>query len=569
MSLETLLREGAPEAHFDAGDVERRVRRTQVRRRRLLGGGALLGLVVAGLGAWALLRHDEPSSVTAGPPDTITVTVPFTEEALVGTRWVQVAPVSTAPAWIEFDAGQARVGDSCRTTDGAWDVEEGRLRLELVTVDAGELPQPADPDAPPLCPVDPRQLTQDPILRADGRLVLGGIELRRLDDLGRPGTREDLVGDWQTPDGEVEVSFDTTVRISACEFAFVFDDERGRMDSYNPACDFAPPASTISEAVLDGRPIVDGDDLWMITPNDIAHLVRTGQVAPAVDLSAGPWVPEDTTGFADAPRIELTSGGSFRAVGSCSFWSGPWELVDGRPVVDVRSHGAGWCAPEEEDGDALVAGAAVDGPLVLDGDRLMAGAVPFRQLGYDLAVSTEDELVGRWTNDDGGMVEFAEDTLTIDGTCATFGWERWRGGIRYRPIDTCLIGIDPRSAERLGLGSRPDLRLDGDDLYFLHDSGAIAVYHRQPGPDGGERMLYTAFGEMRVDPRWEVSEDGEWNQLGFEWDGALVRVDAVPEDVDVAAPRNARTANCGDYTVIVDGPDDAADILFDVLDCSD
>lgn len=274
MSLDTLLREAAPEAHFEPEDVERRVRRTRTNRRRMLGGGALVVLVVAGLGAWALVRHDEPSSVVAGPPPT-SATVPFTEDALEGTRWVQVSPTATAPAWVAFDAaGQARISDGCRTIDGAWTVAGGGLRLVALTDSSEQLPQPVDPDAPPLCPVEPTSLARDPALHTDGRLVLGDVELRRLDTLGRPGTREDLLGEWQTPDGEIAVRFDTTVQVDGCEFAFVFDEERGRMDSYNPACDwFGGPIISVSQAVLRGRPIVDGDDLWMVTPGEIAHLV--------------------------------------------------------------------------------------------------------------------------------------------------------------------------------------------------------------------------------------------------------------------------------------------------------
>jgi hypothetical protein len=568
MTLETLLREAAPEATFDPEDVQHRVRRSRARRRGLLGGLALVLLLAGGLAALALLRQDEPSSVVTGPPDD-SASVSFTSGALEGTRWVQVAPDSTAPAWVEFDvADQARVGDGCRVVDGTWIVAGGRLRLVVPNDSTDELPQPRDPDAPPLCPVEPTQLTRDPALHADGRLVLGGLELRRVDTLGEPGARDDLLGQWQTPDGELDVGFDTTIHVNSCEFAFVFDDERGRMDSYNPACDFIGPAATVSHAVLRGRPIVDDDELWMVSPDAVARLVRTGRApSPTVVLSDGPWVPEDPADFVDLPRIVFTTGGSFRAFGSCASWTGTWEAVDGRPVVDVTSSTVGFCTQEDEAGDVYVAGLAGGGPVDIDGDVMNVGPYRFRQLGGEAAVTVPENLVGRWTAADGHVVQFSEDTLSVDDTCATVGWDLSASTLRYRPVSTCRIGVDPRSSEWLGLDSSVVVRLVGDDLYLIREADQVAVYHRAPSEEGGEQLLYEAISALRVDPRWEAAPEGGFDLVGFGWGDDLVDVGAFPVGADIVVTPDLHLATCSGYHVLIDGPPDAANALFDVLGC--
>lgn len=535
---------------LDDEDLRRRVARRRSRRRAAVGSAAGLLLVAGLVGAWAVLRHDEPSSVVAGPAD-VSATVPITEDALAGGRWVQVAPAATAPAWVEFDdAGRAIVGNACHTTDGVLTTLDDRLRLEVATVEPTQFC-----DAP--------SLTGYPQLFADGRLVVGDTELRRIETLGRPASRDDLLGAWQTPDGEIDVTFDERIRVGPCSFAFVF--EGGRMRSFNPACDFiVGPSYVVSETVLRGWPRIDGDDLWFTTPDGTAHLVRVDTAPPAVDLTAGPWAPEDVTGLVDLPRLVFGPDGSFEALGPCSTYRGTWESSGSGPVVEITDSLVAYCQ-DVQGGDRFVVGAR--GELDLDGEVLNVAGHRFRQLGPDLAVSSEDALYGPWETEDGRSVVFAEDTLTIDGTCATVGWELGTGVLRYHGVSTCRIAVDPVSNERLGLASSVMVRLDGDQLFLLRDDGQIAVYHPEASVEGAESLLYRAIShELLLDPRWENAGDGDLDLVGFLWHGELVHVDAAP--IGQLPDGEGHLATCGAFEIRIDGPEAAADALFGALDCA-
>lgn len=501
MSLETLLRDAAPEARFDPADVRQRVDRVRRRRRRALGVAAALVVLAGGAAGLGLASRDTTEAPTS------THEVPITEEALVGSPWVALTATSSyfVPT-IDFDAdGDVRSHFECTGVGGRWAVADGELRIRPGTM---ALDRCATKQA----------VLGEATLHDDGTLQFTGggavVDFRRLDDLGRRATGDDLIGTWAAPraagsegaGGPVTFGPNTLESTNGCEALWTLRDQRLHVVE-RPGCrPFAPRQAHLEHGV------VGTSSPWLV--DGALVLVQehvTTRLLPVEGL-VGMWIVTDVAGEdLDAARLTLTAAGTYSLDGPCTVQTGTWVPDGGSIRLEVTSDVDPFCEARPADAqlDAVGGlGEVVDGTLVF-GDTVLRPV-------DDLDPVAEDDLVGRWAAGN-WEVEFLDDSrLVLGATCASVLWSLDDSVLTLdEDPSSCSLGDPPILGEVFPVGETVALGLDGDALYV--GEAAPFVLHRVPddapppelqppplhGVDDPAELLGTWRTEDGTDVRWD------------------------------------------------------------------
>jgi len=554
VSLDALLREAAPEARFEPGDVARRVRRIRSRRRTATALGVLALLAAGALGGVALLGND-PRQITAGPPDEAPA-LTLTPDDLAGVRWLADETTGPTTSWLEFDAdGRWSAATECQLVSGVWEVRAGSLQLEETGFSRSV------------------GCTTRFALGGSGLLVEGDtlrfagregavVDFHRADRIATVATTDDLTATWRSPGGHQEWVFQPgEVRVNGCRLgAWQIRDDELRVQQPAPPCDGLRPdrqAFVEAQAWLgDGsaEPYLVDDQLYLVTSSTTIRLVRPDATV-AEDLTRSPWV---ATAVADGqtilPRLELRGDGSGRSEGSsrstftmqgaCSVREGTWRLRDTQVVFeDVRQPTTDCTSPPGTGpADEVVDRAATDvSPELVDGVLTFAGeeTVTFRRL-EDLAAPTEDELAGQWSSPETGSTITFQTSGGFDSNdfnCRIGSWQLHRTTLRVLDRGrNCTPPFTDPALRLLQVGAFVDVRLDAGRLFLTDELNPDATFVLVPDPGApraneAETLMLDAITALGAEQCCgEPSHGGDGATLGFVWEGHDIWGYASPHD---------------------------------------
>jgi hypothetical protein len=468
MSLETLLREAAPEAHFDAEDVQRRVDRTRRRRRGVLAAAAALVVVAGGVAGVLAAGRGGDDAGPADPPHQ----VPLTADALVGSPWVALTAGSAyAVPTLEFRAdGTFQSHFECTGVGGRWAVGHGDLTIrpgmmrdDLCSTKAAVLGNPT--------------LLDNGVLRFASTEPYGPVvvDFRRLDDLGRRATEDDLVGVWLAPQiegpegaGGLVVFEDNTLHsTNGCEALWTMADGRLGVVA-RPGCQpFAPRQGLLEFGVVGGSSpwLVDGA-LVLVQDQVTTRLVPFDDADLPVDLTGSPWLLLDAPGTGlEAPRLVFGRGGDYTATGGCDIAEGTWSLQGDAVQLDATNVVTPFCTTTEA--DALLSGVVGRGRF--EDGTLVFGTTRLRQLS-SLATVRAGDLVGRWS---AGGTEVAfedEGRLVLGASCVSLRWSLDEEALALQEDPaSCELGDPQLLGDVFPAGGVVPLRRDGESLYVGDD----------------------------------------------------------------------------------------------------
>jgi hypothetical protein len=358
------------------------------------------------------------------------------------------------------------VGGTWRVRDGDLNIRPGGLmRFDLCATKAAVLGHAT--------------LLDDGVLRFTATEPSFGpstVDFRRLDELGRPATEDDLVGVWSAPQvegsegagGSVTFEQNTLHSTSGCEALWTMVGDRVGVVA-RPGCPpFAPRQGLLEHGVLgESSPwLVDGA-LVLVQDRVTTRLVTFADADLPADLAGSPWVLVDPPGTElEAPRVLFGRAGDYTATGGCDITEGTWSLRGDAVQLDATNLVTPFCTTTEA--DALLSNVVGRGRF--EDGALVFGSIRLRQLS-SLPTVGVDDLLGRWT---AGATEVAfegDGRLVLGNSCARL---RWSLDDSTLDLDddpgSCELGDPPLLDDVFPAGGAVPLRLDGDALYVGDDA---------------------------------------------------------------------------------------------------
>jgi hypothetical protein len=243
-----------------------------------------------------------PQTTTSPPVDPVA--------AVLGHTWVLVdaggraipSPVPTLAPLPQGADGLFGVFDGCNggSVDGTIDAASGRM-----VVTGGAFTEMACPGIETLTlpPTSDLRLLDDngPLVVNDATGAQGPLTFRRIDSLGAPVQRDQLVGVWGYEDDAYAVSFDADgqLHLGACSLRWELDDAAvlrvdGRPDTYDDTCVprlMGPLTSGPHSAQLD-----EDGTLWLVAESVVLRPERSEQPPapppgnPLTTVVVAPWM---------------------------------------------------------------------------------------------------------------------------------------------------------------------------------------------------------------------------------------------------------------------------------------